>query len=125
MERVESKGRTPWAVKATFKGFAADYPTLRYALDELAGDLARKVGRSKLARVKVWYDGPENRGRRPRVQRDWTVGEIAPLDTTLHRASRKLRDAWVKYGEGTKAPASARRLEIWLSSADANDTGEF
>lgn len=118
------KGRTPWAVVAKLKGFQTDYETLSKALGQLDAQ-AGKLGKRKLARVKVTYRGVKKAGRRERTSREWTIGEIAPLDVALSRSSTALLDAWDEYGAESVSPSSATELEIWLSDEEANDTGEF
>jgi hypothetical protein len=118
------KGRTPWVVVGKLKGFQTDYETLSKALAQLDAQ-AGKLGKRRLARVRVTYRGVKKAGRRERTSREWTIGEIAPLDVALSRSSTALLDAWDDYGADSISPSSATELEIWLSDEEANDTGEF
>jgi hypothetical protein len=126
---AEGKGRTPWAVVGKLKlPKGADYTTLRDAIAQLESQTARQLGPRRLARVRVTYRGVRGgRGKRKaeRVKREWTIGEIAPLDVTLARSQSALQRAWESYGDDTDSPSLAMEVEIWLSDHMANDTGEF
>lgn len=118
-------GRTPWSHVAKLSGFNADYDQLAKALGQIDTAAGRELGRRKLARIKVTYRGVKKKGRRERTSRDWTIGEIAPLEVALSRSQTALRDAFDEYGDESISPSSATEIEIWISDETANDTGEF
>ena len=84
---------TPWAVQGEIEfGTAMDYAALGEAMEEIQRDaeLTELVGVNRFARFAVVYEGPEVRGSKRRVTRDWTLSEIAPWDVCTSRAAEQL-----------------------------------
>jgi hypothetical protein len=112
---------TPWAAVGTLDHEAADYAALHEVFAAWKGDaeLRREIGIDRYARISVFYEGPESRGSRRLVEREWTVSEIAPWDVCASRAAEETDPdgddtAAVRYDSsiGTK-------IKIWISHKEA------
>jgi len=113
---------TPWAVSGEIElGTAMDYAALGEAMEEIQRDaeLTELVGVNRFARFAVVYEGPEARGSKRRVTRDWTLSEIAPWDVCTSRAAEQLGD-----GDGGSvaekySTTAVLSLRVWFAHTEA------
>lgn len=123
---------TPWALVARFAGWdgRASYSELYLGLKATEGDeqVERGIGARRYARIVVLYDGVEERGGSRRVEREFTLAEIAPWEFCISRAVERCNPdseegLVASYDQG-KGRTLIRALYVWISAEEARDIAE-
>ena len=119
---------TPWVLVGRFAGFdgLASYSELYLGLLATRDDdlVERDIGRQRLCRIAVRYDGVEVRGGRKRVERDFTLANIAPWEVAISRAVERCdpesEEGLVAAYDQGKHRTLVRAVYVWISAEEAS-----
>jgi hypothetical protein len=124
---------TPWALIGRFAGFdrQAGYSELYAGLLDTRDDdrIEALIGRQRLCRITVRYEGVEVRGGSRRVEREFTLAEISPWEVCISRAVERCdpgsEEGLVAAYDQGPGRTLVRAVYVWIAMEVATDVPIF